>query len=132
MLVGVDLVKTDRWKRILERRPSMAEKIFTEEERKHCESRGAKKAESYAALWGVREAAGKALGIGVFSSGWQDAHVIWTSLGAPVLRLQGNFAKRARELGVTEVSVSMTHEDNMAAAVVVMNGGSYYDIDDGK
>lgn len=131
MRIGIDLVKTDRWEKLLAKHPSAAEKVFTAEEIAHCEKKGKKRAESYAALWGVREAAGKALGIGVFGSGWKDAHVTWTSLGAPVLRLQGNFRKRARELGVTEASVSMTHEDHTAAAVVVMNGGSY-DIDDSE
>lgn len=78
MYVGVDLVKIDRWERILEKFPARAEKIFTAEEIAHCEKKGKKRAESYAALWGAREAAGKALGIGIFGSAWQDAFVTWT------------------------------------------------------
>ena len=73
MYVGVDLVKIERWERILEKFPARAEKIFTAEEIAHCEKKGKKWAESYAALWGAREAAGKALGIGIFGSAWQDA-----------------------------------------------------------
>lgn len=61
MFVGVDLVKIARWERILEKFPRRTEKIFTEEEIAHCEKKGKKRAESYAALWGAREAAGKAL-----------------------------------------------------------------------
>ncbi len=46
MYVGVDLVKIDRWERILEKFPARAEKIFTAEEIAHCEKKGKKRAES--------------------------------------------------------------------------------------
>lgn len=124
MRVGLDLVKVDRWERILSRFPRRAASIFTEEEIAHCEGKGVHRAESYAALWAVREAAGKALGIGIFGSAWQDAHLTWTKWGAPVLHLSGTFARRAEELGVTGMSVSISHEGGMAAAVVVMQGGN--------
>lgn len=122
MYVGVDLVKIDRWERILEKFPARVEKIFTPEEIAHCEKKGKKRAESYAALWGAREAAGKAMGIGIFGSAWQDAYVTWTKWGAPVLHLKGTFEKRAKELGIKEMSISISHENNMAIAVVVMGG----------
>ena len=70
-------------------------------------------------------ALGKALGIGIFGSAWRDAHVTWTKWGAPVLHLEGTFARRAEELGVTDMAVSISHEGGMAAAVVVMQGGSH-------
>ena len=124
MYVGVDLVKIERWERILEKFPARAEKIFTAEEIAHCEKKGKKRAESYAALWGAREAAGKALGIGIVGSAWQDAYVTWTKWGAPLIHLQGTFAKRAKELGIKDMSISISHEENMAIAVVVMAGGS--------
>lgn len=91
MYVGVDMVKAARWERICEKFPSRLEKMFTEEERAHCESKGKNKAYSYAALWAAREAAGKALGIGILGSGFGDAYLSWTKWGAPVLHLQGNF-----------------------------------------
>ena len=124
MYVGVDLVKIERWQRILDKFPARAEKIFTAEEIAHCEKKGKKRAESYAALWGAREAAGKALGIGIFGSAWQDAFVTWTKWGAPILHIQGTFQKRAAELGIRDMSISISHEDNMVIAVVVMAGGS--------
>ena len=39
MYVGVDMVKAARWERICEKFPSRLEKMFTEEERAHCESK---------------------------------------------------------------------------------------------
>mgnify|MGYP003621516853 FL=1 len=123
MFVGVDLVKIARWERILEKFPRRTEKIFTEEEIAHCEKKGKKRAESYAALWGAREAAGKALGIGIFGSAWRDAYVTWGEWGQPMLHLAGTFAKRAEELGITEMSISISHEEEMAITVVVVAGG---------
>ena len=43
MYVGVDLVKAERWERICEKFPSRLEKMFTEEERAHCEAKGDRK-----------------------------------------------------------------------------------------
>ncbi len=120
MFVGVDMVKIARWEKILEKYPKRIEKIFTEEEIAHCEKKGRKRAESYAALWGAREAAGKALGIGIFGSAWQDAYVTWGEYGAPVLHLQGTFATRAEALGISDMAISISHEDDLAITVVVM------------
>ena len=117
MYIGVDMVKAARWERICEKFPSRLEKMFTEEERAHCESKGKNKAYSYAALW-------KALGIGILGSGFGDAYLSWTKWGAPVLHLQGNFEKRAEKLGITDMSVSISHEDGMSIAVVVMEAKS--------
>ena len=44
------------------------------------------------------------------------------NMGLPSLK--GNFKKRANELGITDMAVSITHEDGMAAAVVIMTGGT--------
>lgn len=91
MYVGVDMVKAARWERICEKFPSRLEKMFTEEERAHCESKGKNKAYSYAALWAAREAAGKALGIGIFGSGFGDAYLSWTKWGGACSPLAGEF-----------------------------------------
>ncbi len=122
MYVGVDLVKVSRWERICEKYPARLEKMFTPEEREHCEEKGKRKADSYAALWAAREAAGKALGIGILGSGFGDACLSWSKWGAPILHLQGQFAKRAEEMKITDMSVSISHEDGMSIAVVVMEG----------
>ena len=124
MYIGLDLVKVTRWQRICEKFPGRLEKIFTEEERNHCDTKGKRSADSYAALWAVREAAGKALGPGILGSGFGDAYLTWTEWGMPQLHLQGKLQERAETLGVTDIAVSVSHEDGMAAAVVVMEAKS--------
>lgn len=91
MYVGVDMVKAARWERICEKFPSRLEKMFTEEERAHCESKGKNKAYSYAALWAAREAAGKALGIGILGSGFGDAYPVMDKVGGACSPLAGEF-----------------------------------------
>ncbi len=120
MYIGVDLVKIKRWEKIIEKYPERLKKIFTTEEIEHCEKKGRKKAESYAALWGAREAAGKALGIGLQGATWQDAYVTWTNLGAPVLHLKGEFKRRAAQMGIKTMAMSISHEDNLSITVVVL------------
>ena len=124
MYIGLDLVKVTRWQRICEKFPGRLEKIFTEEERNHCNTKGKRSADSYAALWAVREAAGKALGTGILGSGFGDAYLTWTEWGMPQLHLRGKLRERAEMLGVTDIAVSISHEDGMAAAVVVMEAKS--------
>ncbi len=125
LLIGLDLCEIDRFARISERFPRRLLRIFTEEELSHAQKRGRGAAASYAAFWAAREAAVKALGSG-FTGGvsWRDASVSFTASGAPRLILSGTLAKKAAALGVTDISLSLTHEKGMAAAVVVM-GGNY-------
>lgn len=120
MYIGVDLVKIERWEKIINKYPERIKKIFTKEEIEHCEKKGRKKAQSYAALWGAREATGKALQIGLKGATWQDAYVTWTELGAPKLHIKGEFKKRAEELGIKTMSMSISHEDNLSITVVVL------------
>ncbi len=57
--IGVDLVDVERVARILERRKTFVERVFTPPEIEYCE-RQANPAESYAARWAAREACRKA------------------------------------------------------------------------
>ena len=120
MYTGVDIVEIARWQMMLVRYPSRVEKLFTEEEIRHCEKRGKKKAESYAGLWAAREAASKALQTGFSGASFQDAYITWGPHGEPILHLQGKFLERAKALGITEWSLSISHESTMAIAFVVM------------
>ncbi len=120
MYVGVDITKIARWQNLIEKHPERLSRIFTEEEMAHCEAKGKRKAESYAGLWAVREAVSKALQTGFSGASWKDAHLTWGEWGEPILHLEGKFLERAQALGIREWSVSISHEDTMAIAIVVM------------
>ena len=121
--LGMDLVDIDRVARLLARHPERARaRLFTVGERAYCDQRGAP-AQHFAARFAAKEAAYKAL------SGSEEArHIHWQEIevadspldGRPTLLLHGVAAKRAAELGVVAIHVTLTHSDHMAAAVVVL------------
>jgi holo-[acyl-carrier protein] synthase len=113
--VGLDLLEIERLERALERRPRLAERLFTSGERAYAEAR-ARPAQHLAARFCAKEAVAKALGLG----GWSflDVEVVATG-AAPEVRLSGRVAARAAELGATPV-VSLTHTDTLAGAFALL------------
>ncbi|MDP8957188.1 MAG: holo-ACP synthase [Actinomycetota bacterium] len=112
--LGVDLVDVERVEAILARRKTFRQRVFTPEEIEYCESQGSPAA-CYAARWAAREACRKALG-GISDMGWKDVSVRRDASGPPRLTLRGTSQRRASDLGVSEVLVTLTHERRMAAA----------------
>jgi holo-[acyl-carrier protein] synthase len=113
--IGIDLLEVERLERALERRPRLAERVFTDAERAYAAAR-ARPAMHLAARFCAKEAVAKALGLTAWS--WRDVEVVATD-AAPAVRLSGGVAKRAAELGVTAV-VSLTHTDSTAGAVALL------------
>jgi holo-[acyl-carrier protein] synthase len=113
--IGIDLLDVGRLERALERRPRLAERVFTDAERAYAEAR-ARPAMHLAARFCAKEAVAKALGLTAWS--WRDVEVVATG-AAPEVRLSGGVARRAAELGVT-ATVSLTHTDSTAAAVALL------------
>jgi holo-[acyl-carrier protein] synthase len=113
--IGLDLLEIERLERALERRPRLAQRLFSEDELAYA-ARHARPARQLAARFCAKEAVAKALGM----EGWnfRDVEVVATG-GAPALRLSGAVAERARELGVEPV-ISLTHTDTTAGAVALL------------
>ena len=87
--IGVDIVEISRMKSILEKTPSFARRVFTEEERAYCDA-SSRPAAHYASRFASREAVLKALGTG-FSQGVgrKDVSVTRDKLGKPKALLSG-------------------------------------------
>jgi holo-[acyl-carrier protein] synthase len=112
--VGIDLLEIDRMERALERRPRLAERLFTAGERDYAAAR-ARPGMHLAARFCAKEAVAKALALRVWNP--HDVEVVGGG-GPPAVRLTGHAGARARELGVA-VHVSLTHTEAMAGAVAV-------------
>jgi holo-[acyl-carrier protein] synthase len=112
--VGIDLLEIDRLERALERRPRLADRLFTEAEREYAAGR-ARPGQHLAARFCAKEAVAKALRMDAWS--FRDVEVL-AGDGPPEVRLSGAAADRAAELGV-EVRVSLTHTRRDAAAVAI-------------
>jgi holo-[acyl-carrier protein] synthase len=112
--VGIDLLEIERLERALERRPRLAERLFTDAERRYAAAR-ARPGQHLAARFCAKEAVAKALGLEVWS--FRDVEVIATG-AAPEVTLRGAAAERAAALGV-QVRISLTHTRTDAGAVAI-------------
>ena len=113
--VGIDLLEIERLERALDRRPRLAERLFTDGERSYAASR-ARPGQHLAARFCAKEAAAKALGLEAWS--FRDVEVT-TAGGPPEVTLHGAVAERAAALGVT-VRISLTHTRTDAGAVAIL------------
>ena len=109
--VGLDLLEIDRLERALERRPGLADRLFTEAERAYAAGQ-ARPAQHLAARFCAKEAVAKALRLEVWSH--HDIEVVGEGARTHVA-LHGPLA----ELGV-EVDISMTHSKATAGAVAMV------------
>lgn len=123
--LGTDLTEIERIQHSLERfGDRFLRRVYTDDEIAYCR-RKRRSAESFAARFAAKEAGAKALGTGISSGvSWQEFAVGREPGGRPTLRLSGRAAEIARGLGVVRVSLSLTHTQAWAMAVVVMEDGA--------
>jgi holo-[acyl-carrier protein] synthase len=118
---GVDLAEVPRIRASIERFGArFIERIYTPAEIAYVE-RKANRWERYAARFAAKEAGMKAIGTG-WRHGvrWQDFEVANLPSGKPTLRLYGVAARVAENLGVRNVSLSLTHTAELGMAHVIL------------
>jgi holo-[acyl-carrier protein] synthase len=118
--IGTDVVGVPRFAAILMRTPGFAERVFTDAERVSA-SGGTRSPVSLAARFAAKEAAAKALGV-PRAAQFRDCEVVVDGTGRPSLRVTGALGDAAEQLGVTAWHVSLTHDADLAAAIVVAEG----------
>ncbi len=105
---------------VLARTPRFRERVFTEDERRYCDARGAAAAQHYAARFAAKEAAFKALRTGWRDGlAWHHVEVVSDELGAPRLRLSGLARELFERMGAARVHLSLSHTSEHAVAQVV-------------
>jgi holo-[acyl-carrier protein] synthase len=116
--LGVDLVDIPRFRAVLERRPAIAERLFSEEERAYAASL-ANPAPTLAGRFGAKEAVMKALGVGIGAVDWTDIAVLRRSGGTPELVIAGRAARLAAGRGVAGWQISISHTATTASVTVL-------------
>ena len=121
--VGIDIIEIDRIGRALEQLGDrFRNRIFTPLEQQYCEE-FRDPVPHYAARFAAKEAAMKALGIGIYSRvPWTDIEIRNLPSGEPTLVLHGRARERARARGSDTYRVSLSHNRTQAVAVVIMEG----------
>jgi holo-[acyl-carrier protein] synthase len=110
--VGIDLIEIERVERALERRPRLADRLFTPAELAYARER-ARPGRHLAARFAAKEAVIKALGQSV---PMRQIEVV--SGEPPRLQLHGRAAEVA---GDAEIAISLTHSNESAAAIAIAN-----------
>lgn len=119
--VGIDNVQSKRMKEMLLKWADRVEnRVFDEDELEYSKS----KSETHlhlAARFAAKEALFKALGKGL-SEGmtWTDVVVENDETGKPHIQLRRRAKEIADNMGVTSIHVSLTHTDDCAMAVVIL------------
>jgi holo-[acyl-carrier protein] synthase len=121
---GLDLVEIGRIAQMLrDHGERFVRRCFTDVESDYAEASPKRRDERYAVRFAAKEAVLKALGTGWRNGiSWRDIGVIHEPSGQPRIVLQGRCAKIARELGIVQWHVSLTHTDHLAAASVIGYG----------
>ena len=119
---GIDLVHVPRFAEVLRDREAFEAAVFTDDERAYC-NRFPDPAPHFAARFAAKEATLKAHGIGIMATGvdrkLREVEVVRVGT-APTLALSGKPAAEAERLGVTDTSVSLTHDGDHAMATVML------------
>jgi holo-[acyl-carrier protein] synthase len=123
--IGIDLVDVPRFSRVAARHdPGFIEQLFPAAEIAWCSS-GPNRDRHLAARFAAREAVLKALGTGLVGlMSWRDIEVV-PGGGPGVFRLavRGAVGAEAERQGVRRMHVALTTTRDVAAAVVVLEGG---------
>jgi holo-[acyl-carrier protein] synthase len=125
--VGIDAVDVGRFRAVLARRPTVADRVFTPSERDDA-ARSADPTERLAVRFAAKEAVMKALGRGIGGFALRDVEVVrgagkGSAAGAPSLVLRAGAARLADERGVGRWHLSLSHTATVAIAMVVAVGG---------
>jgi len=120
---GVDLAEVDRIRAAISRYGQrFIQRIYTPGEIAYVE-RKANRFERYAGRFAAKEAGMKAIGTGwTHGVRWRDFEVSNLPSGRPTLKLHGEAARIAEQLGVKIISLSITHTAELGMAHVILEG----------
>jgi len=113
-LIGIDIIEIDRIRTATEQLGArFLRRVYTTQEL----SLYASSPSSLAAHFAAKESVMKALGGELFN--WREIEVLSLSSGQPVVNLSGQARKRAGELGLASLEVSLSHTKEYAIAVAI-------------
>jgi len=119
MGIGIDLVRCERMQSFLDDE-AKGLRFFGPEEYSYARNRKQAAAQSLAAAFAAKEAFGKALGTGLSGLVLTDIQVTHTATGKPQLQVTGTARTACEKAGVGKIHVSLTHDQDMAAAYVIL------------
>lgn len=121
--VGTDIVEVVRIGKMIERHGEVfLNRVYTDDEIRYCQRRK-EYTQHYAGRWAAKEAVMKTLGTG-FSRGvgWRDIEICSNRAGQPSIQLRGGAREVARQAGIGDVLVTISHCRAYATATAIAVG----------
>ena len=123
LAVGIDLVAVEEVQAAVAKfGDRYLSRVFTDHEVACSSGEGVVGARHLAARFAAKEATMKALGPSDGLPAWRSIEVRQEENGRCTLRLSGQAAELARRAELSDFAVSLSHEGNLAAAVVLAMG----------
>ncbi len=118
--LGTDIVEVARIGRMIEQHgDSFVQRIYTAAEVAYCQQRK-HSAEPFAGRWAAKEAVMKALGTGfIQGTHFQEIEVVSEESGRPRIVLHGSTGEFAKQLGIDEVLITISHCREYATATAI-------------
>jgi holo-[acyl-carrier protein] synthase len=122
--VGIDIATVARFESACDPEHSVRDAVFTSAEAAYCESKRYP-ARHFAARFAAKEASLKALGgAGAGLPPFRDVEVCVEDSGVPRIELHGRLREMVAMRQIVAIHVSLTHTEDLAAAVVVMESSA--------
>jgi len=121
--IGTDITECLRIAQMIERHGELfVDRVYTAEETGYCRNRK-QATQHFTGRWAAKEAVLKALGTGWRRGiAWHDVEVCNEPGGRPVIVLRGGAREVARQLGIVQVQISISHCRSHAVAFAVALG----------
>lgn len=118
--LGTDIVEVERIGQMIERHgDTFLRRIYTSAEIEYCQQRK-HSAEPFAGRWAAKEAVMKVLGTGfVQGTHFQEIEVVSEKSGRPRIVLHGSTAEVAKDLGISDVLITISHCREYATATAI-------------
>ncbi len=123
--LGTDIARISRIEEILDKhRDSFIRRVFTEAEISSAPDPGLPSYSTHlAGRWAAKEAISKALACGIGADcSWTDIEILSEASGKPLAKLSGKALETATKLGFSYLHISISHENEYAVAVALIEG----------
>ena len=117
--IGIDMIEVHRVMDKVNKDNGFTEKVFSFNEIQFCKAN--RSAENYAARFAAKEAFLKATGLGLLlGNDLCNIEVVNDANGKPEINLSGTFKTHADKNGWSKIHVSLSHLQQVACAVVII------------
>jgi len=111
---GIDMTEVERIRKNLSSEKFL-NKIYSKNETEYLKSRKLN-AQTAAGMFAAKEAVSKCLGTGFSNFGPCHIEILKDEMGKPCVNLTGNALKRAQELNISNIQISISHTSEYAIA----------------